>query len=62
MTERCDHGIEPPDCPLCEYARGVVDGALRGCPCDDGDGEGCPVHGIGADLPASSSSDRSKVE
>lgn len=20
----------------------------RGCPCDDGDGEGCPVHGIGA--------------
>lgn len=35
---------------------------LRGCPCDDGDGEGCPVHGIDADLPTSSSSDRSKAE
>jgi len=26
----------------------VIKREPRGCPCDDGDGEGCPVHGIGS--------------
>jgi hypothetical protein len=35
---------------LDHYRPGSVGGVCRGprgCPCDDGDGEGCPTHGIG---------------
>lgn len=33
-----------------DTARGALNPSdgKRGCPCDDGDGEGCPAHGIGA--------------